>query len=140
MSATSHVAFFGDAEHTFDFSTPLLIELETLTGAGIGGLFNRLVKREFRFSDLLAVIRLGLIGGGLRPEEAGRLVKIYAEGRPIEETFPLALEILSTLWFGKPATTETPIEPAPAPAPQSREPATSNTAETAIQEGIGSEV
>lgn len=109
MSATSLKVFFGDGEHRFDFDGSLIGELETLTDAGLGALFRRLVDRSFRYADLLAVLRLGLIGGGTRPEEAVRLVKVYGEGRPIEETYPVAVAVLSALWFGNAE------EPAPAP-------------------------
>lgn len=116
MSATSLNVFFGDAEHRFDFDGALIGELEILTDAGLGALFKRLVDRSFRYADLLAVLRLGLIGGGTRPEEAVRLVKVYGEGRPIEETYPVAVAVLSALWFGNSEEPAPAADPEPEPA------------------------
>lgn len=100
MSDTTHRAFFGDAERDFTLAPALILELERVTGSGIGGLFNRLMTRDFRHIDLTETIRLGLIGGGATPEEAKALVDTYAIGRPILDTYPLAVGIFEALMFG----------------------------------------
>lgn len=101
MTDTSHIAFFGDATHTFKITPQLISELEAKTNAGIGELCKRLFGGQFRFADITETIRLGLIGGGLSPEISHRLVQTYAMDRPLEETLPLAIDILSKLWFGQ---------------------------------------
>jgi hypothetical protein len=98
----THRAFFGDAERDFKLTPPLIVELERKTGAGIGGLCRRLFANDFSYGDIAEIIRLALIGGGTAPKEADALVKAYVAGRPLGETFPLAVSILETLWFGKP--------------------------------------
>lgn len=97
---TAHVAFFGDGERTFHLTDDMVSELEHITGAGIGTLFLRLVASQFHLGDLTAIIGLGLIGGGTDPKEADRLVKAYAVNRPFDETFPLALDIITARWAG----------------------------------------
>jgi hypothetical protein len=105
----THRAFFGDADRDFKLTPLMIVELERKTGAGIGGLCRRLFDREFSYSDITEIIRLALIGGGTAPKEADALVKAYVAERPLGETFPLAVSILETLWFGKPADkTENP--------------------------------
>jgi hypothetical protein len=93
--------FFGDTERDFRLTPELVTELERITGAGIGGLSNRIFRGDFRHGELLAVIRLGLIGGGQTPQTAADLVTAYAARRPIMEIFPVAVGTLEMLMFGK---------------------------------------
>lgn len=101
MSPLTHRAFFGDAERDFTITPTLILELERNTGAGIGSLCARLFNRQFSHSDIIETIRLGLIGGGEKPQRASELVATYAQGRPIMETYPLAVSILHRLYFGE---------------------------------------
>ena len=102
MSNTAHVAFFGDLEHTFDLAhSEIVRELEAVTGVGIGALFNRVCEtRSFYHADLEAVLRLGLIGGGLPAQPAARLVANYLPLTPLGEAQVIAMAALSALWFG----------------------------------------
>jgi hypothetical protein len=104
--APAHRAFFGDVERDFRLTPELIIELERKTGAGIGGLCKRLFANDFRHAEILETIRLALIGGGEKPQTAASLIAAYAASRPLIETFPLAVAILETAWFGKPSVNE----------------------------------
>lgn len=95
-----HRAFFGDGEKTFALTFPMIKELEAKTGAGIGVLFRRIQSLAFSAADLSEIIRLGLIGGGMAPEPAMQLVKTYVDDRPLSESLPVAMGILSARWFG----------------------------------------
>lgn len=97
---TKHRAFFGDQEHDFVLTPGLVLELEAVTGAGIGGLFNRMIKNDFKAKEITETIRLGLIGGGTSPEIAARLVATYIPARPLIEAYALAVDILTALMFG----------------------------------------
>ena len=97
-----HTAFFGDAEHVFALTDAMIIELERVTETGIGALYLRVTRANFTLADLGHVIRLGLIGGGLKPERAHALCAAYAADRPLEEIYPLALNILDARWSGTP--------------------------------------
>jgi hypothetical protein len=100
MTDMSHSAFFGDGERTFKLTPELIVELERKTGSGIGGFCRRLFVGDFGHGDLVETIRLGLIGGGETPENAAALVGAYVVGRPLSESYPLAVSILEALWFG----------------------------------------
>jgi len=102
MSRTAHVAFFGDHDHVFDLAKPELIrELEAVTGVGIGALVGRVVEtRSFYHADLEAVLRLGLIGGGVHPKPAAHLVETYLSLTPLAEVQIIAMGALNALWFG----------------------------------------
>jgi len=98
--SVSHRAFFGDGEHVFTLTDPMVQELERLTGSGIGSLFVRLVGNQFHLGDVLSIIRLGLIGGGMDPQRAQELVSAYGANAPFDTIFPLALDILTARWAG----------------------------------------
>ena len=97
-----HTAFFGDATYTFALTDDMILELEHKTGLGIGGLYLRMVNSQFHVADIIEIIRLSLVGSGVAPVTAQRLVDSYAKNRPFEETFPLALDILDARWSGTP--------------------------------------
>jgi hypothetical protein len=101
--------FLGDSYHPFTLTDPMIIELERLTGQGIGTIYQRAVAMAFSASDLVEVIRLGLIGAGMAPQNAMQLTDTYARNRPLSETYPLALDILDARWNGTtaPATGDT---------------------------------
>jgi hypothetical protein len=97
----THRAFFGDGEHAFTLTDPMLAELERLTGLGVGALYFQLLNMAYPADVLREIIRLGLIGAGTAPEDAKRLCDTYAANRPLAETFPLAFEIMEARWTGK---------------------------------------
>jgi hypothetical protein len=106
--------FFGDGEHAFAFSLPLLKELESSTGLGTGELFRRVARGEYRIAEIIETIRIALIGGGLPPKRAAELVATYGPpARPLIEAQVLCVEIVTDLFAGQqepdstaPATTE----------------------------------
>lgn len=113
-----HVAFFGDGEKTFALTPETILELERKTGIGIGALYGRFLHMQVHFADIIEIIRLGLIGGGMSPAEAQTLVDTYAKPRPIMEVMPLAFDILEMRWSGKVEAPEdnTVLDSAAAPA------------------------
>jgi len=100
----SHRQFFGDRERDFALTPEMITELERVTGRGIGGLCRAMFAGDFHHAEIVHTVRLGLIGGGVSPEEAGALVAAFAHPRPLSETYPLAVAILETLWFGSSET------------------------------------
>lgn len=99
-SNIAHRAFFGTAEHPFCLTDNMITELERITDTGIGAFYQRVIAMHFKAADLGEIIRLGLIGAGMHPQEAMQLTATYAHNRPMSETFPLALDILDARWNG----------------------------------------
>jgi hypothetical protein len=99
-SKTSTTAFFGDGEHQFTLTPELIEELERSTGAGIGTLSRRIASRDFRHKDIVEVVRLGLIGGGMTPQRAAELVSTYTAVTPLLELWNIAAGIVTTLMAG----------------------------------------
>lgn len=108
MSRTARVtAEFGGEQYEFCLRWGELMELQEKTDAGPGMVLMRLVANQWRMEDVPAVIRLGLIGGGMDPTAAGRLVRSYVEGRPQDIGGEdglgiLAVKILSAALHGAP--------------------------------------
>lgn len=98
----THVGFFGDGFQTFCLTDEMIAELERIEGAGIGALYLRIASAQFNVAEMTEILRLGLIGGGMQPEQAKALVETYARNRPLGELFPLALDVLDARWSGKP--------------------------------------
>nr|WP_321457436.1 gene transfer agent family protein [uncultured Cohaesibacter sp.] len=94
-------AFFGDKEHVFAIKNREMIEeLEKQTAKGIGSLFRSFRDQTYEFADLMQVLRVGLIGGGLPPATADHLVNTYGVARPIAETIDIADGTVTALFFG----------------------------------------
>jgi hypothetical protein len=51
-------------------------------------------------TDIEAIFRIGLIGGGLSENEADRLVSEHVRGCPVAENAVIAVEVLSNLFTG----------------------------------------
>jgi hypothetical protein len=62
-------------------------------GATLGQILNAKLMGDLRIEQVREVIFQGLIGGGLPPEEAGKLRKTWVDERPLTETAPLAYAI-----------------------------------------------
>ena len=103
---TAHAATFAGRQRIFDLRIDEIGQLETLCGSGIGAIYTRVATLQFRLSDVRETIRLGLIGGGLVASHADLLVEQNVDGRPINESVPLAYSILKHLFDGLAAATE----------------------------------
>lgn len=93
-------AFFGDLKRSFKLTAPMIIELERVTGAGIGGLAKRLIANEWKLFEVSEIIRLAMIGGGETPENASALIAAYVTSQPLGASQALALTIIEAAFFG----------------------------------------
>lgn len=128
----THVrAPFAGETRTFRLTIGGARAIEEACRAGIGAVFSRLVTNQFYADDVLAVIRHGLAGGGLREPRASALVIREigdAEGElraPLADYVDLATSIVRSFLAGippgKPAAEES--DPGPATSPPSTAPA-----------------
>ena len=94
---------WADGEHTFNISKiGQSLELQDKCGAGIGTVMHRLLTGTFFVNDFRETIRLGLIGGGMDPVKAAKLVKRYVDERPWKESVLVATAIISAAMVGVP--------------------------------------
>lgn len=96
---------WGDGQHTFNISKiAQILELQDKCGAGIGTIHSRLRNGTFFFYDFREVVRLGLIGGGMKPVDALVLTRRYVDERPWHESVLTATAIIMAAFIGVPAT------------------------------------
>lgn len=98
---------WADDTYRFRLGYRELIELQEKCDAGPGWVLQRLISpsaenRGWRVEDLANIIRLGLIGGGLAPGAALKLVRAYVEARPQMESLLPAQAILAAALMGAP--------------------------------------
>lgn len=93
---------FADGGYRFRLAIKQLRELEEKCGAGVMEIFHRLLDQKSRADDIRETLRLGLIGGGLEPQQALTLVIRYVDERPLMENIPTAQIVLGSAIFGVP--------------------------------------
>lgn len=102
MPETSIERFLGDQVRRLQLTPIMITEVERTTGHGVLALYSAVIHRTARHRDLTEVVRTALIGGGIDPQEADTLVRIYIDGAPIMSTLRLVLEILDATFEGVP--------------------------------------
>lgn len=103
MSRDATVTFdWGDGTHSFRLAWGQLGELQEKCDAGPYVVLQRLHSGAWRVEDISNIIRLGLIGGGMEPAPALKLVRAYVEARPPMESLVPAQVILSAALMGAP--------------------------------------
>lgn len=108
---------WGDGDYTFRLTVTGLIELEEKCSAPFATVWHRVNVGEFGVNDVRETIRLGLIGGGMGPADAMRLVRRYLDDRlnivGMAEHINLVRLILSGVMFGFQASPLGNVEAAP---------------------------
>jgi hypothetical protein len=74
---------WGDGPHVFKLGIKQIGELQKNCNAGLGAIVSRVFSGGYYVEDIAETIRLGLIGGGMAPIEARRMVDAYVDGCPI---------------------------------------------------------
>ena len=89
-------------DHHFRLAWGELAKLQEERDSGPYVVLDRLVSGRWHVQDIAAVIRLGLIGGGLEPVKALKLVRDYVESRPPLENLETAQRVLGAAIVGAP--------------------------------------
>lgn len=93
---------WADGTYTFRLAWGQLGELQEKCDAGPYVVLQRLHSGAWRIEDITNIIRLGLIGGGMEPSPALKLVRRYVEDRPPMENIIPSQVILSAALMGAP--------------------------------------
>lgn len=93
---------WADGTYKFRMAWGQLAELQEKTDAGPFVILQRLSNGSWKVEDITNVIRLGLIGGGMKPVDALKLVRTYVEDRPPMENVLTAQAILAAGVMGAP--------------------------------------
>ncbi|MEM9965010.1 MAG: gene transfer agent family protein [Asticcacaulis sp.] len=94
--------FFGDGKHDFQLDIPRLEELQEKVDLGPEALARAIASGNWRAEHLRETIRLGLIGAGMEPEAAFKLVERYAGAGYLSGCKSVAYEILMAAMAGAP--------------------------------------
>lgn len=93
---------WADGDHVFRLGWGELEMLQEACNAGPYVILDRLIEKTFRIGDISHVLRLGLIGGGMAPTDALKLVRAYVESRVPAENLIFAQAVLSAACVGAP--------------------------------------
>lgn len=93
---------WGGEDRRFRLAIGQLRELQDRTNAGPLELLKRLQDGTWRVDDARDTLRLGLIGGGMKPDEAAKLVRQYVDdyGYPPIAHIDFAKAVLFAALFG----------------------------------------
>lgn len=93
---------FADDDYEFRLGWGELAELQEKVNAGPYVVLQRVENGTWRIEDVSNIIRLGLIGGGMKPTDALAKVRTYVEKRPPLENLMLAHAIIMAGLLGAP--------------------------------------
>ena len=93
---------FADGTYSFRLAWGELEQLQEACDAGPLVILNRLQDGTWKVGDIAHTLRLGLIGGGMAPAEALKLVRTYVQSRPPGENLLFAQVVLGVAVQGAP--------------------------------------
>lgn len=79
-----------------------ILDLEERCGAGLAVIFQRLGDGSWKLNDIRETIRLGLIGGGMKPEDAMLRVKRSVDANPLAASVLVAYQVINAVIVGVP--------------------------------------
>lgn len=92
---------WGGDQRCFRLTFGNLLDLEEACGkVGVGEIYLRLGQHRYFARDVYHTIRQGLIGGGMKPTEADRLMQDRFDTVPMATRVELAMEILLAVMSG----------------------------------------
>jgi hypothetical protein len=103
MSRDAQITFpWADGDFTFRLGWGELELLQEACNAGPYVILNRLYDESWRLGDISHTLRIGLMGGGMKPVDALNKVRAYVENRPPMENLVFAQAVLSAGLVGAP--------------------------------------
>ena len=93
---------WAGGEHLFRLGWGELRSIQEACDAGPFAILERLGNGAWRLDDISSVIRFGLIGGGMPPVEAAKMVRLYVEKFPPAQSCIVAHAVLTAGCIGAP--------------------------------------
>lgn len=88
------VADFAGEERVFDLRLGEILDIEAECGLGIGAIYIRLAKQEWRMKEVRSILAHGLRGGGSTLHEAKKLIDERIDAGRWLDLYELALDVL----------------------------------------------
>lgn len=85
---------WADGTYSFRLAIDGVEELEEKCDLGIIEIAARLQARTCRLKQISEVLRIGLIGGGMKPVDALKLVRRHVDERPVDENRDVAYAVV----------------------------------------------
>lgn len=79
-----------------------ILDLERKCGTGIAAIMTRLGSGTWGLNDVREPIRIGLIGGGMAPDEAMKAVQNNVDENPLASSVLLAYAVIEAVMVGVP--------------------------------------
>lgn len=102
MRLTAITIPWADGEFTFDLRLKEVRALQEKTGLGPAVILMRIQSGEWKVDDYRETILQGLLGGGMSAPEASKLVRLWVDERPAQESLLPAQAILMAWIMGAP--------------------------------------
>ncbi|RJP54320.1 MAG: gene transfer agent family protein [Anaerolineaceae bacterium] len=90
---------WGNGAYSFRLGWGEWQELDTLLQVGPQELYERLLRGKAHYNWPREIIRCGLVGAGMDPGQALKLVRLYCEQREILDNTAIALKIVQAALF-----------------------------------------
>jgi Phage tail tube protein, GTA-gp10 len=143
MAANGEVELtWGDGEHKFNIAKlKCILELEDKCGVGVAEIYQRISTSKWKYNDIRETLRLGLIGAGMTPDKALRLINRYCDDRPWTESLLAAQAVLIAALVGVPGDDlEKKAETERAKEDQSTEPTVDSPAPSSTDSALPSDL
>src|SRR4051794_1788958 len=104
MSATgTRSIIWANGEDVFCIAkVGLILDLEDKCKSGFAVVMARLEAGAWGINDVREPIRLGLIGGGMKPDAAMAAVRRHVDENPLAHSVLVAYEVMRSAMFGIP--------------------------------------
>jgi hypothetical protein len=99
-TAEIHDVFFGEGYYTLSLKMAQLRDLEEILDKSMVNLLTRMMSGDWRVNELSEICRLALIGGGMNPQQAFRLVNSYLTEGYLGIYVPYAQLVLKAALLG----------------------------------------
>lgn len=93
---------FADGDYHFRLAWGELEKLQEERDAGAYVILQRLLMGQWFVQDISSVLRWGLVGGGMEPVQALKLVRMHVQARPPLESLVYAQRVLGAAIAGAP--------------------------------------
>lgn len=108
MSDSAREITWAGGAHTFDLNSPRVSWMLKAHHRAFPGQYGdtpaaclrRFDEQVYSPDDVAAVLRIGLIGGGLKEAEAEALIATHVSNQPLAPNAAVAFEVLAALFVG----------------------------------------
>lgn len=91
---------FADGDYEFRLAWAELLMLQESRNCGPFVVLDRLTSGQWMIEDIAEVLRIGLIGGGIEPGKAVKMVRSYVQGFPPMLNLVFAQQVLGAALVG----------------------------------------